>query len=567
MISIYSVTTSTQVRPPPRSLSQALQAAQPLATLTPAHPPKPPPHAEYMALLTSDNQAQPAGEQPKPQQQPALLQEAEQQQQQQPALLQEAQQHQHQRRPASSTNSEHQQLLQLTCNSEPELQLTCNSGSGRAAVSQSARQQDPEIHATAQQETGSEPGTGMSLEASPKPEHGMPFSPRSHVSPSPTSCRTGRSENVEEAAKQRSGQAFTLDDSAAQSEHPSQRERSMGQWSQQSGSPGPSDCAHPVLTEALLPSQRQSVAMGISSAHKREMGSAEHTSADPAVAALEPAGPSQSALSGQDAVPGPSSLDAQPQKHPPDDLSKNQSKARPWHVTRGAPQPLPKQRSQQQQEHNVTFEGPKLPSQLGVAGRLSEQKSRHASQEASAAPAESQQSAVHIAPTASRRAVHVKKSANLRKDILPATAALAADGHTASSKAKRARAETMIGALKAKQREEPTQKRACPCLSTMSHASHAKHSARPAVQAAADNDSCGIVLRLDRVRKTAEHISDEAEAQRGIPAETGSGKAREESSRSRRKTDSISESFDKSRAAKRSLRTRDSDASKPWWVV
>ena len=394
------------------------------------------------------------------------------------------------------------------------------------------------------QPAGLHQGRGISAEAGPD----MPFSQQSHVSASPS---TSKSESERQAnSQQQHGPkvVVTLADSAPQS--------SLETQASQGCSKPATD--HPVLHESSRSAtiaagaghQGRLQANGIAAEPQDWETGGQLTSSGAVPAALEPAGPDADACSGGDDLPACS------------DKSMQLPEQMPKHAACAPKAGLQKCKSTAHVPGNTAVgQNSKLQK---TAGRAAWQKSRTTSRAASAAPAESQQSAVHAALLVPpQQSMPVKGLPSLKRGMPAAQGHTPSDVRTASSKAKRSRAEVIIGPAGLKDAEQ-SRKRSRPHSNSMppthntSQPGRQKHDTGSAQTLS--SDGCDLRHRDGGLRE-----ADEMECPRMCPPRAPQGQIRLAESSSMELRPNGCEGTGQS--AKRPSRKRDSDASKPWWVV
>lgn len=511
-------------------MTQALQAAKPFAT--PPHPTASPPRAQPSLLtpLLAPGQIQGTLQQLTNQVQPekkalALQTHPKQQQKQQqekkgPLLQEQSSQQQQQKR--GQLQADH---TAVSTASEPM---------SHARYCAAAMRSDA-------QQAGLNPGRALRAEAG----QDIPFSQQSHVSASPS---TSKSDGL--AASQQQHHTLTSPDSAAQS--------SLGTETSQECKP---ETDHSVLHESADPAETPAAAClqagladGLTAQPQERETGRRLTGSGASPVALEPAGPVAGAQSGGHGVPAfvnkPQQLPRQITKHGA-------------HVSKGGGQ---KPRS--------TPHGPGIKT-LGQATKLhdsgsraAQQKSRNVSREASAAPAESQQSAVHaLIPVPPHHSMPVKQSA-LKCKMPAAEGQTAFDGRTASCKAKRSRAEVEVRLAGVKDVEH-TRKRGRAQLDTMPHISNISQLENQATQAVGAGSPQILNSTASEWQGGDEALCEgatEEDAPRICPSHASiQGQHVIEQSSS---MENQPKGCDRAgRAGIRPLRKRDNDANKPWWVV
>ena len=398
-----------------------------------------------------------------------------------------------------------------------------------------------------------EPDPDIDLGLGPEPDQDVSISQRSHVSPSPSSCRTGRSDKGLAHQSPQPSEDITLADSAAQS--------SKGTWASQGKKDVRPYSQQPI--QSLLPNQLTAAATSSHgqlqpSSRDSEAASPKDLAAEPRLASgtnaavMEPAGPLLVALQGRGSLP----------------------------ITSGSDLQLPKSGKQGSaalmQQHNVTPQvaGSKRKLQA-AAGKATKDQPRNALRVASVGLAESQQSAVRLGdhgPCSGKHAQHL--DTHVPWDSMQATGFRAGlDGQTASSKAKRSRPAADVADAK-KQAVEQSRKCSRPRLQAVCHAGSSLELEMSAPQAADGKARHNDAPNLGRLQEHVDHYQEEDK--NGVPAGT-SGKDLPPADHSSKKHSNGKCKVDMDsrisicgrgvQSAKRSLRKRDGDGNKPWWVV
>ena len=515
----------TQVKEAPRSLSQALQAAQPLATLP--HPNDTPPHAQAPLPNLAHPQAQ------------SLCQ----QQQQQLSRSHQIQQTYQQQASFSQKQAQAQQQKQLQGQLEAGKQLL-------PSASEAMSQEPSKLQATAaaaQQEVGPDPD--ICLAGRPEPDQDVPISQQSHVSPSPSSCRTDRSDKGQELQQQQQpSQASTLADSAVQSSHVAGASHGQNNTRRYNKQPLQGVLSDQQTAAALSPpGQVQASVRNGKAASPTDFAAESQLALSAKPAALDPAGPVSLALQRGSRLPAASGSNLQLPN------LEQQGSAALMQQHKAGPQPAGSKQALQ-----------------AAAGQAAKRNPRDISCMASAAPAESQQSAVDTEHAGLCRSKHVQRAdANMVSDSMQATGSVA-DGHTASSRAKRARPEADVADAK-KWNVEQARKRGRPRLQTVCHAGNGHELGRSAPQAADGNKRHNDPQKMGSLQEHADRCKEEGKID--VPTSTSGKNPTTDNcfnrpSNSKGKVDIDSRIISKGvQSAKRSLRQRDGDGNKPWWVV
>ena len=383
------------------------------------------------------------------------------------------------------------------------------------------------------------PGRGSSAEAGKD----MPFSQQSHVSASPSKSKSDR----QATSQQQLQHTLTIADSAARSSHGTGASRRCSDSKPEIDQPVLLESANPAETAATACLQA-AFADGLMAQLQERATNQRLTSSGALQAALEPAGPVARAQSEGHGLPCP--IDKVEQ------LPRQQGK----HVSRAVGQ---KRKSPHAPGTEALGQRTKLHN---TDGRAAEQKSRNFfPHQASTAPAESQQSAVHaLLPAPPHQSMPVTQS-GLKRSMPAAEMQVPSDGRTAPSKAKHSRGEVAVG-LAGLEHVEQTRKRRRAHLPPTSSISLLENQATQLVGAgspqilsrtaselqcgdgglcegAAEEDSPERWLLHDPLQEqmvTAQSSSMEHQPK-------GCGRV--------------------GQSGKRPLRKRDSDANKPWWVV
>lgn len=386
------------------------------------------------------------------------------------------------------------------------------------------------------QQAGLDPGQGISPEAG----QDVPFLQQSHVSASPS---TSKSDGLA-ASQQQQHHTLTSADSAAHCSH--------GTGASRECKPGTDQ---PMLHESTDPAETPAAACleagladcSTAQPQEREMGR-RLTSSGALSAALEPAGPVAGAQSGGHGRPG--SIDK------PRQLARQLAQ----HGACGS-------KAGGQSDH----QGPGTKS-LGQRRRLhdsgggaAEQRSKNVSREASAAPAESQQSAVHaLIPAPPHHSMPVKQCA-LKRSMPAAAGETPFGGKTAPRKAKRLRAEVEIGLAGVKDIEQ-TRKRGQAHLPPTSNLSQLGSQATQVVGAGSPQMLDSTASELQGGNEAVCEAAAEEDAP-GICSSHASLQGHHVTTQSSSMEHQPKGCDRTGRSGIRPLRKRDNDANKPWWVV
>lgn len=383
----------------------------------------------------------------------------------------------------------------------------------------------------------------------------LTLSDQSHVSASPSRSRGWSDRQAASQQQQRLGQAETTADSAAQS--------SYGTGLSQGCSGSELGTKQPVLhglTGQAEGAEAAAVACGqglpgaaLATAEPQKRGAGEGlTRAGALPAALEPAGPVAGTQSGG-TVPFASVDKAQQSWQQQPKHKTHVSQGRVQKTKRKSTAPLPGDQAPERR--------PKLAT---AAVRVAEQKSRNVSHEASAVPAESQQSAVHAEHSAStHRHKHAQRAARTSKDSMGDAAGERShcDGRRSSSRAKQARAEAAVCCAYVKDVGQSRMHggnhlNSMPAVSPINQwGGQTRGTGRIGMY---QSNACESVDRAERLHEGAAddhtHVGRAPHIQHTPEGSSGMG------------SESISHGR-AGQAAKRSSRNRDGEANKPWWVV
>ena len=387
------------------------------------------------------------------------------------------------------------------------------------------------------QQTGLDPGRGITAEAG----QDMPFSQQSHVSASPCTSKSDQQPTSQQLPHRH--HTFAIAETAAQSSSGTGASRGCRDFKPETD--------QPVLHKSTNLAETAATAchQGLLQAAPADVIIAEaHQSLKALQGALEPAGPLAGALSGGHALPAsidkPEQLPQQLAKH-----GANVSKA-------GG------------QKHKSTPHafGPKGLGQRtrlqDTGGRAVGQNLKSVSCEASAAPAESQQSAVHALRPAPLHHSMPMRDCALKRSLPAVTGQTHLGKGSAYSKAKRSKTEVTVGLAGVKDVEQ-TRKRGrahsgtMPPTSNISPLENQVGTGSPQIlsnnssqlqggdgglgEAAEEEVSLG--MHLSHAPRQGHAVSTQSPSIEHQPK--GCGRTNQS----------------------RPLRKRDSDANKPWWVV
>lgn len=510
------------MKPPPRSLTQALQAAQPPAAL-PAPSAASPPQAQHAGVCPTPQQAQ--------QQLPAQQSQPKQQQKQHPLTLPPAQPGQQAWLPVQPQVDGPALVLAPELASRASLQA--------AAPPSNTQQVGPR----------EEERLGVSTEL----DQDLPTpAEQSHVSASPSRSSGGTDRQAGSQQQQHFGEVETIDDSATHSSHKTGASQSRSGCRLVRNQPAPHrliGLSHGAERAVAACAERLPGA-ALRAAGPREKGPGEGpTRSGPLPAALEPAGPVADPHSEGTGIPA--SVDRPPQP------GQQQPKHGACMIQAGVGKQKRKARASLPGDQAPPERRPRLTK---AAARVAEHKSRNVSCEAAALPAESQQSAVHAGlPASPHRYTHVEKNACTGKVSMQAVRhRTPLDGGTSSRRVKRTRAEVEICAVV--KDVEQSRMHGGTHLLTMPAVSHVSQPAgemmgtgRPGryESGACDPLDCPKGCHDGAVEAYSEHAPEAAQGQH-TPAQSRS---------------MAHETKTEDKTSKRSSRRKDSDANKPWWMV
>lgn len=393
------------------------------------------------------------------------------------------------------------------------------------------------------QQAGLDPGKGISAEAG----QDMPFSRQSHVSASRSTSKSDK-----QATSQQQYHTLTIAESAAQSSYDTE-----ASWGRSGSKP---ETHQPLLHESINPAETAAMAChqglreaALMTAEQQRKTRHQVTSSGALQAALEPAGPVTGAQSAGQNLPA--SIDKSEQL--PSQLAKHGV-----HVSKS-----------RGQKRKSTHDAPATKGlghrtrQQDTGGRAAVQNPRNASCEASAAPAESQQSAVHALLAApAHHGMPVKQPA-LKRSMPAATGQTPFDNRTTTSKAKQSRTEMTVGLAVVKDVEQ-TRKHGQADWGTMPPSSNISQLGDHATRVVGTRSPQMLSINVSPLKCGDGGLCEGAEAE-------GSPGAQAHAPLQGRNVSTQSSSMDHQpkgcdrlgQPGKRPLRKRDTDGNKPWWVV